>query len=205
MCREATNPLRARQTVFIYYFKYITPSKYQFYIKKNRTLSQLQKNVFDISPSSSLFLFFFWYNLMFVLLFCSCVRHAQDRALHHPQTLRPPYDYPPSLHVPPPAGIPQQPQRYLAEGTDWCVSLLLAVFHSCLSVWWWRDDVCLCSGIWVWIRLYRSITFPLSLNITSITWRLHDSITSPETQQQHKWSVVLMNEKMNLSLSLWVY
>ncbi|KAA0714491.1 E3 ubiquitin-protein ligase RNF165 [Triplophysa tibetana] len=50
-------------------------------------------------------------------------RHAQDRPLHHPQTLRPPYDYPPSLHVPPPAGLPHQPQRYLAEGTDWDLSV----------------------------------------------------------------------------------
>ncbi|XP_051950965.1 E3 ubiquitin-protein ligase RNF165-like isoform X2 [Xyrauchen texanus] len=46
-------------------------------------------------------------------------RHAQDRPLHHAQTLRPPYEYPPSIHVPP---VPQQP-RYLAEGTDWDLSV----------------------------------------------------------------------------------
>ena len=45
-------------------------------------------------------------------------RHAQERTPHHPQTLRPPYDYAPSIHVPPPPPVPQQP-RYLAEGTDW--------------------------------------------------------------------------------------
>ncbi|KTG35957.1 hypothetical protein cypCar_00045605 [Cyprinus carpio] len=46
-------------------------------------------------------------------------RHAPDRTLPHPQTLRPPYEYPPSIHIPPP---PQQP-RYLAEGTDWDLSV----------------------------------------------------------------------------------
>ncbi|XP_056097923.1 E3 ubiquitin-protein ligase RNF165 isoform X2 [Rhinichthys klamathensis goyatoka] len=47
-------------------------------------------------------------------------RHASDRTLPHPQTLRPPYDYPQSFHIPAP--VPQQP-RYLAEGTDWDLSV----------------------------------------------------------------------------------
>ncbi|KAI2661944.1 E3 ubiquitin-protein ligase RNF165 [Labeo rohita] len=49
-------------------------------------------------------------------------RHAPDRTLPHPQTLRPPYEYPPSIHIPPPPPVPQQP-RYLAEGTDWDLSV----------------------------------------------------------------------------------
>ncbi|KAI4894669.1 hypothetical protein NFI96_015584 [Prochilodus magdalenae] len=49
-------------------------------------------------------------------------RHAQERTPHHPQTLRPPYEYAPSIHVPPPPPVPQQP-RYLAEGTDWDLSV----------------------------------------------------------------------------------
>ncbi|XP_031426947.1 E3 ubiquitin-protein ligase RNF165 isoform X1 [Clupea harengus] len=47
-------------------------------------------------------------------------RHAQERAPHHPQPLRTGYDYTPSLHVPQP--MTQQP-RYLAEGTDWDLSV----------------------------------------------------------------------------------
>ncbi|XP_026855572.1 E3 ubiquitin-protein ligase RNF165 isoform X1 [Electrophorus electricus] len=56
-------------------------------------------------------------------------RHTQDRTAHHPQTLRAPYEYAPSIHVPPPPPpAPQQP-RYLAEGTDWDLSVDPGLSH----------------------------------------------------------------------------
>ncbi len=67
-------------------------------------------------------------------------RHAPDRTLPHPQTLRPPYDYPASIHIPPP---PQQP-RYLAEGTDWYVCIQgLDKLVLCLALIDWRRS-CVC-------------------------------------------------------------
>ncbi|KAK3565261.1 hypothetical protein QTP86_001676 [Hemibagrus guttatus] len=56
-------------------------------------------------------------------------RHAQERTAHHPQAIRAPYEYTPSIHVPPPPPVPQQP-RYLAEGTDWDLSVDPGLPHS---------------------------------------------------------------------------
>ncbi|XP_028852692.1 E3 ubiquitin-protein ligase RNF165 isoform X2 [Denticeps clupeoides] len=53
-------------------------------------------------------------------------RHAQERPPHHPQALRTGYDYATSIHVPPP--VTQQP-RYLAEGTDWDLSVDSTLLH----------------------------------------------------------------------------
>ncbi|KAM9735195.1 LOW QUALITY PROTEIN: E3 ubiquitin-protein ligase ARK2C-like [Menidia menidia] len=47
-------------------------------------------------------------------------RRTQDRAPLTPHRLRSGYEYPPALHVAPP--VSQQP-RYLAEGTDWDLSV----------------------------------------------------------------------------------
>ncbi|MGH0148595.1 UNVERIFIED_CONTAM: hypothetical protein FKN15_013190 [Acipenser sinensis] len=53
-------------------------------------------------------------------------RRIQDRVPIHPHRLRSGYDYPPNLHVPQPMG--QQP-RYLAEGTDWDLSVDAGLSH----------------------------------------------------------------------------
>ncbi|MGH0156163.1 UNVERIFIED_CONTAM: hypothetical protein FKN15_047647 [Acipenser sinensis] len=53
-------------------------------------------------------------------------RRIQDRVPMHPHRLRSGYDYPPNLHVPQPMG--QQP-RYLAEGTDWDLSVDAGLSH----------------------------------------------------------------------------
>ncbi|KAL2092880.1 hypothetical protein ACEWY4_012678 [Coilia grayii] len=53
-------------------------------------------------------------------------RHTQDRAPHPPQPLRTGYDYTAPLHVPQP--MTQQP-RYLAEGTDWDLSVDTSLSH----------------------------------------------------------------------------
>ncbi|XP_030624524.1 E3 ubiquitin-protein ligase RNF165 isoform X2 [Chanos chanos] len=53
-------------------------------------------------------------------------RHTQDRSSHHPQTLRPGYEYAPPMHVPQPV---TQPPRYLAEGTDWDLSVDTGLAH----------------------------------------------------------------------------
>ncbi len=73
------------------------------------------------------------------LVVISPSRHASDRTLPHPQTLRPPYEYPTSIHIPPPPPVPQQP-RYLAEGTDWYV---------CIQ---WLDKLVLCLAFLDWRR-----------------------------------------------------
>lgn len=71
-------------------------------------------------------------------------RHAPDRTLPHPQTLRPPYEYPPSIHIPPPPPVPQQP-RYLAEGTDWyvCIQWLLKLVLSLALIDWRHSCFCI--------------------------------------------------------------
>nr|XP_023678719.1 E3 ubiquitin-protein ligase RNF165 isoform X1 [Paramormyrops kingsleyae] len=53
-------------------------------------------------------------------------RRTQERVPLHPHRLRSSYEYAPSLHVPQP--IPQQP-RYLAEGTDWDLSVDAGLPH----------------------------------------------------------------------------
>ncbi|XP_030624541.1 E3 ubiquitin-protein ligase RNF165 isoform X4 [Chanos chanos] len=53
-------------------------------------------------------------------------QHTQDRSSHHPQTLRPGYEYAPPMHVPQPV---TQPPRYLAEGTDWDLSVDTGLAH----------------------------------------------------------------------------
>ncbi|XP_018592144.1 E3 ubiquitin-protein ligase RNF165 isoform X3 [Scleropages formosus] len=53
-------------------------------------------------------------------------RRTQERVPIHPHRLRSGYDYAPSLHVPQP--MAQQP-RYLAEGTDWDLSVDAGLSH----------------------------------------------------------------------------
>ncbi|XP_005161046.1 E3 ubiquitin-protein ligase ARK2C isoform X2 [Danio rerio] len=54
-------------------------------------------------------------------------RRTQERVPLNTHRLRPGYEYAPPLHVPQP--IPQQP-RYLAEGTDWDLSVDAGVLHQ---------------------------------------------------------------------------
>ncbi|KTF76003.1 hypothetical protein cypCar_00038065, partial [Cyprinus carpio] len=54
-------------------------------------------------------------------------RRTQERVPLNTHRLRPGYEYAPPLHVPQP--IPQQP-RYLAEGTDWDLSVEAGVPHQ---------------------------------------------------------------------------
>ncbi|XP_006627171.1 E3 ubiquitin-protein ligase ARK2C isoform X2 [Lepisosteus oculatus] len=58
-------------------------------------------------------------------------RRTQERVPLHPHRLRSGYDYAPSLHVPQPIG--QQP-RYLAEGTDWDLSVDAGLSHHQFQV-----------------------------------------------------------------------
>ncbi|KAJ8285451.1 hypothetical protein GJAV_G00026920 [Gymnothorax javanicus] len=53
-------------------------------------------------------------------------RRPQDGVPPHPQRVRSSYDYVPALHLPQP--ITQQP-RYLAEGTDWDLSVDTSLSH----------------------------------------------------------------------------
>ncbi|KAI1900277.1 hypothetical protein AGOR_G00048330 [Albula goreensis] len=53
-------------------------------------------------------------------------RRAQERVPLHPHRLRSGYEYVPSMHLPQP--ITQQP-RYLAEGTDWDLSVDASLSH----------------------------------------------------------------------------
>uniref|UniRef100_A0A8C1PKZ0 RING-type E3 ubiquitin transferase n=1 Tax=Cyprinus carpio TaxID=7962 RepID=A0A8C1PKZ0_CYPCA len=62
-----------------------------------------------------------------LFLYLYLFRRTQERVPLNTHRLRPGYEYAPPLHVPQP--IPQQP-RYLAEGTDWDLSVEAGVPHQ---------------------------------------------------------------------------
>uniref|UniRef100_A0A8D2ZQ80 RING-type E3 ubiquitin transferase n=1 Tax=Scophthalmus maximus TaxID=52904 RepID=A0A8D2ZQ80_SCOMX len=73
-----------------------------------------------------------WHHILLLYLFpgaqdvfkCLVIclgRRTQERVPHQPHRLRPGYEFAPPLHVPP-QPVVQQP-RYLAEGTDWDLSV----------------------------------------------------------------------------------
>lgn len=72
---------------------------------------------------------------------CFC-RRTQERIPLNPHRLRSGYEYTPPLHVPQP--MTQQP-RYLAEGTDWWVTVGRSM--RVLQSW---DILCTHSSAWVW-------------------------------------------------------